>query len=355
MIALPSIAFSDFSGTAGDVTAKKTKSGTVLTARPFPSKVATPAQKVSRNSLSHISRKWRELSDDQMRAWNELATHLKGISTFGLAAEMTGHNAFVKLNSNRKMVGKPLLSDAPEYIYNIPQVEYEDFWVSPTMIVFTGIERPQESYRLVMKMSGSQSNGISNGWSKAVIVAPGVEEDWGEANITRLYTSTIGYTPQVGEKVFIDIWWMDENTGFVGETLPLMAIVKEDSQVEGEIYVPRNQVTQNNLTSIKDNPTINRYNIEQSDGIPVMTADVEIHISGYVSGIEGNMQDLPPTYVGGRCYFPARGKGRCEYGISLMENYTYWRNSYGTFRVASRFGKYDPDFELFGTSCMVNY
>lgn len=39
MKALPSIAFNDFSGTAGDVTARFVKGRTILTVRPFPSKV----------------------------------------------------------------------------------------------------------------------------------------------------------------------------------------------------------------------------------------------------------------------------------------------------------------------------
>ena len=54
------------------------------------------------------------------------------------------------------------------------------------MIMFTGIEKPQESYKLFVKMSSGLSVGISNGWSRTVIVAPGVDENWGDVNITRL-------------------------------------------------------------------------------------------------------------------------------------------------------------------------
>ena len=353
MKALPSIAFNDFSGTAGDVTAKATKSGTVLTVRPFPSKVVSPAQKVKRNALSAISRSYRELTGNQMAAWAALAEHLKGISTFGVAAEMTAHNAYVRINSNRQMVGMPLLSDAPDYHHDIPEVDYEDFWVSPTLIAFTGIERPQDSYRLVMKMSGGQSNGISNGWSKTVIVAPGTEDDWGEANVTRLYTSTIGYTPQVGEKVFIELWWLDINTGLVGETMRIKASVKADSQIEGETYEPRNEVTPDNIVIQSHPEDLKGYKLEQSDGNAVVTAEADVAISGIVMGLDGELQGMPESFVNSRTYLPGRGAGRCPYGVTLIENYTYVSRWGSTFQIACRAGKYDPTFEMFGTACSV--
>lgn len=190
MRALPSIAFNDFSGTAGDVTARFVNGHTILTVRPFPNKVYSSSQKEQRNSLSKVSRAYKKLDESQMKAWAELAVHLKGISTFGKAAEMTAHNAFVRINANRQMVGMPLLEDAPEYKSDVPEVDYEDFWVSPDFIMFIGIEKPKESYKLVVKMSAGLGNGISSGWSKTVIVSPGIDEDWGY----HLYSQTTIYS-----------------------------------------------------------------------------------------------------------------------------------------------------------------
>ncbi len=51
----------------------------------------------------------------------------------------------------------------------------------PSLIVFGGIKHEPSPYKLVVKMSGSQSAGISNGWSKTVIISSEVEDDWGEA------------------------------------------------------------------------------------------------------------------------------------------------------------------------------
>ena len=355
MIAKPSIAFNDFSGSAKEVTARNVQGRNILSVRAKQSKVVTPAQAISRNKLSRISRAYKQLSDSQMNAWETLATHLKGISTFGVAAQMTGHNAFVRINENRQLVGMDMLSDAPAYISDVPEVDYEDFWVTPTMILFSGIEKPKESYKLVMRMSSGQSNGISSGWGKTVIVAPGVDDDWGDVNITRIYNSTIGFAPQLGEKVFIELYWLDSETGFVGETMRVKAIVAKDSQVEKEVYEPRNEATLDDIATIDRGDTISKYMLEQADGCPIMTADIEVHIAGIVSGVDGDLQGLSDTWIAGRCYFTGRGIGDREYAIGLYETYTNWSKYWKSYQVAARYGKTDMDFLAFGTSCMVNF
>ena len=115
MKALTSIAFNDFSGSAKDVTARSTSGGTILSVRSYPSKVYSPNQKVQRNSLSKISRTYKQLTDSQMQSWEVLSKNLHGISTFGKAAELTTHNAFVRINTNRQMAGEDLLVDAREF------------------------------------------------------------------------------------------------------------------------------------------------------------------------------------------------------------------------------------------------
>lgn len=355
MKAIPSIAFGEFSGSAGDVTARSIGGRTLLNHKAYQSKVKTPAQAVSRNTLSKVSRAYKQLSDSQMKAWGALAEHLKGISTFGKAAEMTAHNAFVRINENRQLVGMPLLVDAPEYKSDVPEVDYEDFWICPDFIMFTGIERPKESYKLVAKMSAGLGNGISSGWSKTVIVSPGTDEDWGDADITKFYTKTIGYAPQIGEKVFIELYWLDSETGFVGETMRLKAITKTTSQVHDEAYSPRNEVTLENLATVTKNVTVEKFYIEQAPGSAILMADIKANNTTIVSGEDGDLQGLPDTYLGGRTYFPGRGCGRSQWAIGLYETYIMWDKYWKSWQVAGRAGMYDKEHELFGTSAMVDY
>ncbi len=355
MKVIPSIAFQEFSGTAGDVTARAIGGRTILNHKAYQAKTKTPAQAVSRNTLSKVSRAYKQLSDSQMKAWAALAEHLKGISTFGKAAEMTAHNAFVRINANRQLVNMPLLEDAPEYVSDVPEVDYEDFWVCPDFIMFTGIEKPKESYKLVVKMSAGLGNGISSGWSKTVIVSPGIDEDWGDANITKLYMDTIGYYPQIGEKVFIELYWLDSENGFVGETMRLKAVTKTTSQVHDEAYEPRNEVTPDNLKTISSGVTFDKFYLEQAPGSAIVMADIKAANTTYVSGESGDLKDMADTYLGGRTYFPGRGYGDSQWAIGLYENYMSVGSYYSTWQIANRAGGYDKKHEVFGTSAMVNF
>lgn len=169
-----------------------------------------------------------------MKGWAELAQHMKGISTFGLGAELTGYNAYVRLNSNRKMVGKKLLQDVPVYTCDMPEVEFDRIWVTTKRITITGIEDPGADYKLVVKMSTGQSAGVSNAWSKTVLVSHGIDEDWGDARLAHLYNKTIGFLPALGSLVFIELWWLDTETGFVGETMRDKAVVITDTEAQEE-------------------------------------------------------------------------------------------------------------------------
>lgn len=242
MKALPSIAFSGFNGSAGNVTAKVTKGRQILSSRSQHSYITTIAQSVSRNRLSKISRSYKQLSDSQMKGWETLAGHLKGISTFGKAAELAAHNAYVRINTSRILAGLPALKSAPLYTSDVPEVDYEDFWVTPERIVFVGLNTPSEHHRLVLKMSRSASGGVSSGWNDTVIITPALSPDRDEADVTQAYIDRIGFSPVSGQKCFISMWWMDTRTGFTGESMMVSATCGELSNVHKAEFVDRKRI-----------------------------------------------------------------------------------------------------------------
>jgi hypothetical protein len=60
-------------------------------------------------------------------------------------------------------------------------------------------------------------------------------DNWGDAALTQLYTEKIGFMPKVGDKVFIELYWLDPATGFVGETMRVtgFCISEEEAHEEG--------------------------------------------------------------------------------------------------------------------------
>ena len=351
MKALPSIAFNEFRGSAGDVTARVSKGRQVLSARTIPSKDKTPAQAVSRNRLSKISRSYKKLSDGQMKAWAALAEKMKGISTFGQAAELTPHNAFVRINSNLQMVGEPMLEDAPAYINDVPEVLYEDLWISPDMIVFTGLEQPSESHVLVFKMTPALSPGVSSGWGQTVIITPGLAPDWGDADMTALYTSVMGVAPEAGKKYFCEFYWLDKKTGFTGESMAISAVCKGGSTAYNTEYTPRARVT---LNEVAESQGFEKLDFELSHGSTILSVDAMYsNNTGVSSGefiLKKPIENLPDlsSWALGRCSNPEHEwmTRPCLFAIWIQT----WRGeTEGTF--AHRGGQYENEYvEVFGSA-----
>ena len=242
MIALPSIAFGGFSGSAKGVTARQVGGRSILSLKCYPTGVTTGAQLARRASLKKISKSWVALTNEQRQDWDRLAEHATGASSLGQKAELSGMNLYVRLNANRVMAGETIVADAPMGQVAVPNVSYESVVVTPQLVVFGGIKHESAPFKLVVKMSGSQSSGITNGWSKTVIISSDTEDDWGEADLTKLYLKTIGVEPTPGQKVFIESYWLDTSTGFTGQVFKDSVIVTGESSYQG-----RTRVTMDNL------------------------------------------------------------------------------------------------------------
>ena len=118
MIALPSIAFGGFSGSAKGVTARQAGGRTVLSVKSYPTGYVTAAQVVRRGALAKISKAFKALSDEEMKAWANLADKTSGTSVFGQKAKLSAHNLFVRLNTNRAYCGESELLSLLRHPFN---------------------------------------------------------------------------------------------------------------------------------------------------------------------------------------------------------------------------------------------
>ena len=343
MIAKPSIAFNDFAGTAKEVTARNVNGRNVLSVRAKQSRSVTPAQASSRNSLSKISRAYKQLTDSQMQSWEVLAKHLKTASYLGSSAEMTAHNAFVRINVNRSLAGEAILLDAPSYMGSIPVVSYATVSMTPQQIVFTGIKHESSPYKMVVKMSASQSAGVSSGWSKTVLLASDIEDDWGEADVTSLYLKAIGVEPVPGQKVFIEAYWMNTESGIGGQVFKDSVIVTGEST-----YQPRMRVTMESLDQEQENH-VSTIDIDFSTNAPVISYDTICLGHSNVASSEAYLEEVLPDDLIGLSFALARGMG--DDGSMHPQSYeiqtsTYRKQSKITFMY--RGGKYIKPTEVFG-------
>ena len=345
MIALPSIAFGGFSGSAKGVTARQVGGRSILSLKCYPTGVATGAQLARRASLKKISKSWVTLSNEQRSEWDRLAEHASGASVFGQKAELSGMNLYVRLNANRVMAGEAVMADAPAAQVAVPNVEYSTVGVTPQLVVFGGIKHESAPYKMVVKMSGSQSSGISNGWSKTVIISSEVEDDWGEADVTRLYLKTIGVEPTPGQKVFIEAYWLDTSTGFAGQVYKDSVIVTGESS-----YTPRKRVTMDRLLPDHEQH-VSSIDVDFSSGAPVIQFDVMCEGHSNVASSEAYLVDDLPAELQGTSW--ALGRGNGEDGKLVAQSYVMWLYgarygdpAYITF--AHRGGLYVKPTEVFG-------
>ena len=344
MIALPSIAFEGFSGSAKGVTARRVGGRNILSVKSWPTGATTNAQVARRTSMSKISKSWKLLTNDQMREWDRLAEHTSGQSVFGQKAELTGMNLYIRLNVNRAMAGEALLSTAPESTVAVPNVEYTQIAVTPELVAITGIKHQASPYKLVVKMSAGQSAGISNGWSKTVIITPGIEDDWGEADVTTLYLKTIGVEPVPGQKVFVESYWMDTSTGFAGQPIQDFVIVTGEAP-----YQRRVKATMDNLDPNEESH-VSSLDVDFSTGAPVAEFNAMCLGHSNVASSEVYLdQQLPAALIGtGICL----GRGNGADGKIIPQSYLVYIRNYGgkaEMTFAHRGGYYVKPTECFGS------
>ncbi len=347
MIALPSIAFGGFSGSAKGVTARQMAGRSILSLKCWPTGLATNAQLARRASLTKISKSWAKLSATQMAGWDRLAEKSSGATSLGEKAEISGLNQYIRLNCNRVMAGEAIISDAPDNNVAVPNVEYTSVSITPELVIFGGITHESSPYKLVVKMSGSQSAGVSSGWSKTVIISSDTEDDWGEADLTKLYLKTIGVEPVVGDKVFIETYWLDTSTGFAG-------LVKQDYVVvSGESsYQKRMRVTDDDLQEDTEQH-VSSIDVDFSTDSPAVYTDTMSLGHGNVESSYAYLDEALPADCIGMFYVLARGAG--EDGSLHPQSFqvqTMNRSGKGQIAFMHRGGKYIKPTEVFGTGVL---
>ncbi|MCQ2125809.1 MAG: hypothetical protein MJZ06_00005 [Bacteroidaceae bacterium] len=222
MKAHPSIAFNNFSGTSGEVTSRDTKNGTVLSVRAKHAATASPQQKSVRAIMARVGRRFRYLTAEQAAEWNRFAAqHYAG-------EQLTGCNVFVRLNCNRAMMGLELLLWPPADVVGVPDVIFQKCLVTPSLVQFTGIEFAGDGMRLAVGMSNAVSPGVSYGVGRAVILDPDFIPTAGRAVITEICTERLGVEPVPGLKYFLQVYWIDRDTGFAGNKTVIDRICLEN-------------------------------------------------------------------------------------------------------------------------------
>ena len=215
MKTLTSIAFEALTGSAGNVTARSTRFGTVLSGRCRQPRKVTPEQKDQRALFGRVGRSFKRLTPEQITAWAVFA----GEHGFGsrMRTQSPAVNAYVTLNCNRALLGLEMLAWPPTEIPAIPEVEYSNIIVTPGLIQFSRLVNPGAGYRLAVRMSAAASAGKTYGGGLPVLVDAGFIPEQRFADVTKVYIDRLKVKPTPGRKYFVETAWMEVATGLAGQ------------------------------------------------------------------------------------------------------------------------------------------
>ncbi len=122
MIALSSIAFGGFSGSAKGVTARQRGGRTILSVKCWPSGPATNAQTLHRAHSAQIAKSYRLATDQQMLEWARIAETATGKSVLGQKASLSGFNVYMRYNIRQINTSGLIYLAAPQEIPEEPIV-----------------------------------------------------------------------------------------------------------------------------------------------------------------------------------------------------------------------------------------
>ena len=356
MKALPSIAFGGFRGTASDVTARQVGGRTVLNGRAQHSHVKTPKQSYRRAGFSFVARQYRTLTQEQQQEWAALAEKHRETALIGDGAPLTGHNLFVCLNTNRTILGVPVTKDAPANIHGSHYVAYDDIWITPSKLLISGLRDPASPFsRLVVRMASTDSPAVTRAWGKTVIMADFRSSDWGDADMTEIYTEQFGVPIIVGHKYFIEMYWIDELSGYVSEITRVCYPAVESESIHGREYTDRATIKQPDIINTTDSESL-AFDMEISPGSKLVSADITVErVSGFSAGFAFKCDSIPDSASPTMSFFWSRGCADIEgkYFIGGLEMYINNRPYGEQITISKRAGYFSKKAEVFGTTLMI--
>ncbi|MEN6619971.1 MAG: hypothetical protein ABFD50_00250 [Smithella sp.] len=347
---LPSIGFTDFSGSAGNVTARKTGDKTYLSTRTKHSKKKTCYQAATRCRFTDTVRGYAGISEEQRQGWITLARNLGSYLTSSGRTSITGHNLFVAINTYRKICGKPQCAEAPSELRPSRYISYNDFWLSPEHILFTGLGQRENSNEVLhLEMYPAQSPAESRCWDRTVLVAICPTTDWGEIDITRAFIEKFGAPLTIGQLVFIKICWLDSECGYIRQYTQIAMPAQEASLVYNAPYMPRAQVTTDQIISISQEYECEHFDYELSPGSKITSNDITADCSRTLTiSWEFKHTILSDAFDCGLSYQYSRGTAENNYRVQCIE--VLIQNKYDNMvNLSYSSGTISMHFETFGT------
>ena len=203
--------FSDLRGKLNGSKFSKGRSVHTLTNKVKGANPRTSSQGRVRSFFRKWSAAWKELSENQILAWNQAALEFTRRNIFGDSYSMTGHKLYVMMNVNASLLGGAELENPP--VIEIPTVVDIGTLVcesDPAELKFSTSDDLDADCALVVTATPQYSKGKTNVKGKFRYIGQfNAPQTGGVKDILTLYTDKFG-SLVAGKKLSIIVYTTDK-------------------------------------------------------------------------------------------------------------------------------------------------
>ena len=191
------------SGSVGARTSSRNRSGQYVRQRAMPTQPRTVSQMAARSRLTTQSAAWRGLTDAQRAAWNGFAQSFTIVNSLGSTINLTGHQAFCKINSVNLLNGDAQVLVPPSLpAFTACSATSADGTAGTQLLELNGTT-PSGSVKHMVYCSPQLSPGVSYNANFRWILT-GTTYTASKLSLTAAYTAKFGALI-AGKKVFVKV------------------------------------------------------------------------------------------------------------------------------------------------------
>lgn len=216
----------DGRGKIGGHVASKNRAGAYLRTKVTPVNPNTSSQNAARSRLTTLSQAWRDLTQAQRDSWNSAVENFSKTDIFGDIKNPTGFNLFQRLNNVLTLIGEATINSAPQpsgVLTALIGALSVDVGAGDLMTIATGAAVPAGTSMIVRATPGL-SPGINFVKSEYRVIQIFDAAAASPHDIKAAYQAKFG-VPAEGQKVFVEISFVNQATGQVSTRQSTSAIV----------------------------------------------------------------------------------------------------------------------------------
>lgn len=179
----------------------------------------------ARQRLAALAQQFRELTPEQIEAWNNATDNYQRTNVFGQPYKLSGLNLFCSLNANLVNIGKAVITNPPSpqsfnpFTFVVTTLTPSEVKLTISPKIVTGHDEI-----LIIKATASVSKGRSFLRTQFRQVYVGYSDNSGEIDISTDYISRLG-NPVNGMRIGFQIRVINEVTGQASQTVEVSSIV----------------------------------------------------------------------------------------------------------------------------------